>query len=216
MARPRVHDPDSVLDAVEELAVQSGPAAVSIRAISAAAGVSNGAVYHSFSSRGGLMAHAWLRAGRRFLSVQRALVEEAFDAQQAAADAVVAAADAPVIFAGRYPNSAKLVLTVRRAEVLADDVSDDVAAELRDLDTQLVDLMVQLVTRLWDRKDAAAVDVITSCIVDLPTALLLTRNAVENRTRRAQLRAAVRAVLALGPPTPRALENRWADQGVGE
>ncbi|OBI14290.1 hypothetical protein A5714_14075 [Mycobacterium sp. E2462] len=38
MPRPRVHDLDSVLDAVEELAVRAGPAAVSIRAISAAVG----------------------------------------------------------------------------------------------------------------------------------------------------------------------------------
>ncbi len=46
----------------------SGPAAVTIRAISAAVGVSNGALYHTFGSRSGLMGRAWLRAGRRFLS----------------------------------------------------------------------------------------------------------------------------------------------------
>lgn len=199
MPRPRVHDLDSVLDAVEELAVRAGPAAVSIRAISAAVGISNGAVYHAFASRAGLMAHAWLRAGRRFLAVQSALVDEVPEGQDAA-DAVVAAADAPVVFAGRYANSARLVFTVRRADVLADDIPSDVAAQLRDLDSQLVDLMVRLARRLWDRKDRAAVDVITSCIVDLPTALLLSRDAVEDPTRRAQLRAAVRAVLAVGPP----------------
>ena len=40
-----------------------GPAAVTIRAISSATGVSNGAVYHTFGSRAGVLARAWLRAG---------------------------------------------------------------------------------------------------------------------------------------------------------
>ncbi len=77
MPRPRVYEPDRVLDAVESLAVASGPAAVTIRAISAAVGVSNGAFYHTFESRSGLMGRAWLRAGRRFLAVQNDLVDKA-------------------------------------------------------------------------------------------------------------------------------------------
>src|SRR5260370_41102593 len=77
MPRPRVHDPGRVLDAAEALAVASGPAAVTIRAISAAVGVSNGAVYHTFGSRTGLLARAWLRAGRRFLAAQTASEDQA-------------------------------------------------------------------------------------------------------------------------------------------
>ena len=75
MPRPRVYDLDRVLDAAEALAVASGPAAVTIRGISAAVGVSNGALYHSFGSRAGLLAQAWLRAGRRFLDAQAAVVD---------------------------------------------------------------------------------------------------------------------------------------------
>ncbi|WP_165825133.1 TetR/AcrR family transcriptional regulator, partial [Mycolicibacter senuensis] len=56
MARPRVHDPGRVLDAVESLAARSGPTAVTIRAVSETTGASNGAVYHGFGSRAGLMA----------------------------------------------------------------------------------------------------------------------------------------------------------------
>lgn len=205
MPRPRIYDPDLVLDAVESLTAQSGPAAVSIRAISAAIGVSNGAVYHTFSSRGGLMGRAWLRAGRRFLALQTALVDEAFTpaGDSAPEEAVVAAADAPVAFAEQHPNSATLLLSVRREEVLADEVPDDIAGELRDLDKLLIGLMVRLAMAMWDRKDAAAVDVIASCIVDLPTALLLRRKRLGNAIARAHLHAAVRAVLAVGPPPPR-------------
>jgi AcrR family transcriptional regulator len=196
--RPRVYDQDQILDAVERLAVQSGPAAVTIRAISDAIGVSNGAVYHTFGSRAGLVGRAWLRAGHRFLSVQGELIDAALDGDAAAA--VVAAAEAPAVFAEQYPHSSQLVLTVRRAELLGPETPTEIATQLRDLDRLLVESMIRLARALWDRKDAAAVDVITICIVELPTAILLRRNRINDPDARERLRAAVRAVLAVGAP----------------
>ncbi len=198
MPRPRVYDQDQILDAAELLAAQSGPAAVTIRAISDATGVSNGALYHSFGSRAGLVGRAWLRAGHRFLSAQGELIDAALDGD--AAEAVVAAAEAPAVFAEQYPHSSQLVLTVRRDELLGPDTPAEIAAQLRDLDRLLVEAMIRLARALWDRKDAAAVDVITMCIVDLPTAILLERNRIHDQDARERLRAAVRAVLAVGPP----------------
>ena len=55
MPRPQVYDRDAMLDAAEELAVEGGVKAVTIRAVSDLAGVSNGAIYHAFGSRGGLV-----------------------------------------------------------------------------------------------------------------------------------------------------------------
>ncbi len=198
MPRPRVYDQDQILDAVERLAVESGHAAVTIRAISDAIGVSNGAVYHTFGSRAGLVGRAWLRAGHRFLGVQGELIDAALDGDAAAA--VVAAAEAPAVFAEQYPNSAQLVLTVRRDELLGPDTPTEIATQLRDLDRLLVESMIRLARALWDRKDAAAVDVITICIVELPTAILLRRNRINDPDARERLRAAVRAVLAVGAP----------------
>lgn len=149
------------------------------------------------------MGQAWLRAGRRFLALQSSLVDEALASggPDSATDAVVAAANAAVVFSEQYPGSSMLVLRVRREEVLADDLPDGVADDLRRLDRLLVALMVRLAVAVWDRKDAAAVDAITSCVVDLPTALLLRRDRLGSATARAQLHAAVRAVLAVGPST---------------
>ncbi|BBX13830.1 TetR/AcrR family transcriptional regulator [Mycobacterium novum] len=195
MPRPRVHDPDRVLAAVESLAARSGPAAVTIRAVSEATGASNGAVYHGFGSRAGLIAAAWLRAGRRFLDMQRELVDSAHDAVAA----VVAAADTPLIFAERHPESSALLLAIRREELLTDDLPADVAEPLRRLDTELIGLLIRLAAAMWERRDAAAVDTITTCVVDLPTAIVLSRNRLGNNAARAQLHAAVRAVLAVGP-----------------
>ncbi|MCV7380965.1 TetR family transcriptional regulator [Mycobacterium alsense] len=201
MPRPRLYDQDQILDAVERLAVQSGPAAVTIRAIGDAIGVSNGAVYHTFGSRAGLVGRAWLRAGHRFLAAQGALIDSAPAGDGAAA--VVAAAEAPTVFAEQHPHSSQLLLTVRREELLGPETPPEVATQLRDLDRLLVGTMIRLARALWDRKDAAAVDVITACVVDLPTAILLRRNRIDDPDARERLRAAVRAVLAVGAPPPR-------------
>ena len=187
------------MDAVESLAVASGPAAVTIRAVSAAVGVSNGALYHTFQSRSGLMGRAWIRAARRFFTMQHDLVNQALaDGDPQAA--VVAAADAPAVFADRYPDSSKLLWLVSREELLDSDLPDDVAAELHDLHRSLIDLMIRLADKLWDRRDARAVDTITTCIVDLPTSIVLRRDRLANPTAREHVRASVRAVLDVGPP----------------
>ncbi|GAB4586104.1 TetR family transcriptional regulator [Nocardia sp. IFM 10818] len=197
MPRPRVHDPDGVLDAAESLAARSGAAAVTIRAVAAATGVSNGAIYHSFPSRADLLGRTWIRAAQRFLEVQQELVQASSDS---GADAVVAAADAPAAFAQRFPESSRLLLTVRRGDLLGDELPAPVAAELDQLDRRLLELLKQLARDLWGRKDSRAVDVITTCVVDLPTAILLQRDRLAGPVAREHLRAAVRAVLAVGPP----------------
>jgi AcrR family transcriptional regulator len=202
MPRPRTHDPDIVLDAAESLAVHSGPAAVTIRAVAATTGMSNGAIYHTFGSRAELLGRSWLRAARRFLAMQTELVEAHLDAVEptAAIDAVVAAAETPVAFAERFADSSKLLLTISRDELIGDELPAEVAAELAGTDKLLVALMVRLARALWGRGDAAAVDVITTCLVDLPTAILLRRDRLSIPIAREHLRAAVRAVLAVGPP----------------
>lgn len=198
MPRPRVYDPDAVLDAAESLAVRSGPASVTIRAISDAVGLSNGALYHSFGSRAGLLGQVWLRAGRRFLALQRQLV----DAAGHGTDAIAAAAYAPVLFAEQHPASARLLLQVRREQVLDPGLPAEATEQVHALERQLVDLMIDLAKSAWDRRDRAAVDTVTTCIVDLPTAILLRRNRITDPTARRYLQAAVAAVLAVGPPPP--------------
>jgi AcrR family transcriptional regulator len=195
--RPRIHDPDSVLDAAEALTATSGPSAVTIRAVAAKVGISNGAIYHTFGSRGELLARAWLRAARRFLAVQTELVDVSAGGDPA--EAVVAAADAPAVFAEKYPGSSTLLWSTRRDELITSEIPDNLAADLAGTQRELVGLMVRLSAAMWDRKDAKAVDVITTCIVDLPTSILLQRNRLDQPVAREHLRAAVGAVLAIGP-----------------
>ncbi|WP_078283066.1 TetR/AcrR family transcriptional regulator [Mycobacteroides franklinii] len=204
MPRPRIHSVDDLLDATERIAVQDGPAAVTVRAVSQATGVSNGAIYHAFGSRGGMVGRAWLRAAQRFLDMQRAAVDRAFDAggsiAAAAVNAVVAAADTPAVFSERYPDSSRLVLSVRREDVLGSDVPDDVSRAMAAVDSVLVGLFIRLSQALWDREDGRAVQVIEDCIVGLPSGLLLRGRRPPDAATRSRLEAAVRAILSLDPP----------------
>lgn len=208
MPRPRVHDLDRVLDAAEKLAVNAGPAAVTIRALSEATAVSNGALYHAFGTRAGLLGRAWVRAARRFLQLQHEAVEHVLDGSDAvdeatAVEAVVAAALCPAVFHDQAPASAQFLLTVPRDELLrSGDISDDIATELRQLDKDLVTIFIRLSRGLWGRKDRQAVALIRDCVVHLPTALLLREKRTADHAARERLAAAVRAVLTIPPGDP--------------
>ncbi|RVW03700.1 TetR/AcrR family transcriptional regulator [Rhodococcus spongiicola] len=206
MPRPRVHDLEQLMDAAEKLAVDSGPAAVTVRALSELTSVSNGAIYHAFGSRAGLVGQVWLRAAQRFLTMQNGAVDAALElgtGQDAAIEAVVAAADAPARFLLDAPVSGRFLLTVRRNELLgAGDLSNDLAADIRNLDDTLAELFVRLSRAMWHRADRNAVDVIRDCVVELPGALLLRGRRTPDAAVRQRLAAAVHALLALEPPLP--------------
>lgn len=193
------------MDAAEQLAVDSGPAAVTVRALSEVTSVSNGVIYHAFGSRAGLMGRVWLRAAQRFLTLQREAVDRAPAAggsHEYAIEAAVAAADAPAEFLVQQPVSGRFLLTVPRRELLgSSEIPDDIAEELRRLDQTLAELFVNLSRVVFDRADREAVAVIRDCVVELPTALLLRGRRDPDPAVRQRLAAAVRAVLAQPLPT---------------
>jgi AcrR family transcriptional regulator len=192
MARPQVYDRDVMLDAAEELAVEGGVKAVTIRAVSERAGISNGAIYHAFGSRGGLVGRAWVRAARRFLALQK----QAVDAENETVRAVIAAADAPAVFSEQYPPSARLILGTPREDLIG-GAPAEVQAELQALDTDLRNMLIRLSIAVWDRKDAASVAVIEDCVVGLPTGLMLRRPMPPTNDTRRRLAAAVEAILSV-------------------
>ncbi|MEQ0564226.1 helix-turn-helix domain-containing protein [Amycolatopsis sp. NEAU-NG30] len=194
------------MDAAERMAVDAGPAAVTVRALSEATSVSNGAIYHAFGSRSGLMGRIWLRAAQQFLALQRQAVEHATaggSTPERAIEAVVAAADTPAEFLMRQPTSGRFLLTVSRKELLgSSEMPDDIAEELRQLDQSLAGLLIELAHRVFGRGDRTAVAVIRDCVVELPSALLLRGRRDPDPAVRQRLAAAVRAVLAVSLQSP--------------
>ncbi|MFB9569171.1 helix-turn-helix domain-containing protein [Saccharopolyspora hordei] len=208
MPRPRVHDLDRVLDVAERLVADVGPEGLTVRRLSAESGVPNGAIYHAFGSLAALRGRLWLRAATDFLALQSELVDEALG-RAGAVDAVVAAADAPAVFAEGRPAAARMLMTVRREQLLGPDLPEELADALLGLDRKLVsEVLCRLASALWGRRDGPSVEVITTCVVDLPTALPrrhLGRLTADGAAQvpadaRARLAAAVRAVLDLEPP----------------
>jgi AcrR family transcriptional regulator len=202
MARPRVHAPDALLDAAEKLLVEQGRARLTVRALAAEAGASNGSIYHAFGSLETLVASAWLRRARQFLDLQRRAVE----GELAAGDvrrAVQTAADAPALLAEQDLLAAQLLVSLDRDQVLTAAVAPPVAEQLRSLDAALAETLRLLARAVQDRSASAAMDVVTTCVVRLPSALLfpeIRAGRVRELTRR-QLAAAVGATLDC-TPTP--------------
>ncbi|MGY1806632.1 TetR/AcrR family transcriptional regulator [Blastococcus sp. SYSU D00669] len=198
MPRRRLHAPEAVLDAAEELLLETGRTGLTVRALAGRSGASNGSIYHAFGSVDVVVARAWHRRAVEFLAVQSAAAAPEPDAVRA----VQAAADAPARFAERELAAARLLVSVRRDDLLTDALPADLAEDLRALDGRLVDLLRQLARGLWDRADPGAVDVVTTCVVRLPGALLFPdiRAGRVRELTRAQLSAAVAAVLGCGPP----------------
>lgn len=201
MLSPRSHDHDDVLDAAEDLVAQDGIEAVTIRALTKATGVSNGAIYRAFESRGGLLGRVWIRAERRFLDLLSSLVDEARDeADSEALDEVYAAAETSLLYPEMYPGSSACLMTVRREDVAGQPMPGEIAEQLQTLAAELHNAMSQLAERMWRRSDAVAVDLIASCIIDLPKWIGPRRQQYGMPLLGDYLRAAVRAVLEVGPP----------------
>lgn len=185
-----------------------------MRRLAAAAGVSNGAIYHAFGSLAVLQGRMWLRAATDFLDLQAQLIDDTLSrgpetVGDTAVCAVVAAADAPAQFAHRRPAAARMLLTVRREQLLGPELPTDLADALIGLDRRLVsEVLCRLAWALWGRRDGPGVEVITTCVVDLPTALLrraVTDPAADGTAQisaetRERLEAAVRGVLSRPPP----------------
>jgi AcrR family transcriptional regulator len=204
--RPRAHDLDELLGVTERLLAERGPERLTVRTLAAEAGVSNGAIYHAFGSLPALLARAWLRAATDFLRLQHDLTQPALTGASPV-EAVVAAAQAPAVFAESRPVAAMMLLDVSRERLLGPALPDELADELIGLDRRLVTLLERLARAMWGRADGASVEVITTCVVDLPSALFIralrtraTEASPIDHPTRERLAAAVRAILASGPP----------------
>ncbi|WP_162599839.1 TetR/AcrR family transcriptional regulator [Nocardioides solisilvae] len=202
MGRRREHDLDEVLDHARTLWAREGRGALTIRALSAASGMSNGAIYHAFGSRDGLLALTWAREARRFVERQRAGVARALDEGGGPVEALVVAATAPAAHARHDEEGARLLLSVRPRDLTTDALTPAQQQELAQLRHDLDRLVRQLAALLWQRQDRAALVTVRCCLVELPSALLLRPRRVTDPLARLVLERAVRGVVTGPPPFP--------------
>ncbi|WP_078308858.1 MULTISPECIES: TetR/AcrR family transcriptional regulator [unclassified Mycobacterium] len=163
MAPERKHTSDAILDAVRSLLLDGGPRAATIAAISSASGAPAGTLNHRFGNREAIMSATWLRAVERFH-------EHAFRALHSSVDPIdiaVALALSVPGFARSYPDDARLLFSLRSADVLG------AAGAARALDTMnepLFAAMRDLTRAVYGHTDARSRDRLVRAVVDLPYA----------------------------------------------
>jgi AcrR family transcriptional regulator len=167
MAPPRKHDTDRILDAARTLVLRDGPRAASVAAIARESGAPVGTLYHRFGSRDGVLAAAWLRALERF---QRRALTAAENSEPL--EAAAAMASSQVGFAREHPEDARLLVTLRREDLLDADPDRAFRARLEAINAPLEITLATLTKALRGRADARALDVVTRAVVDLPNAAI--------------------------------------------
>lgn len=138
MGRPAQINQADLITAATLVAARQGPAATSIAAISKAAGVPTGSIYHRLPSRDALLAEIWLSAAERF----QAMALEKISSAQTEDDAVECALMTPR-FARSDHASAVVLNSHRREEFIRADAPEEyrvravkLTAELREGITQ--------------------------------------------------------------------------------
>ncbi len=166
MAPPRKHETDVILDAARALVLVGGPRAASVAAIAKASGAPAGTLYHRFGNRDGILAAAWLRALERFQA--RAMAAEA----DTPAETAVAMAVAGISFARELPEDARLLLTIRPADLLDGEPDPSFQETLATMNAPLRKRVGALARQLYGSSDARSVDAVARAVADLPYAVV--------------------------------------------
>jgi AcrR family transcriptional regulator len=170
MAPPRKHETDVILDAARALVLAGGPRAASVAAIAKSSGAPAGTLYHRFGNRDGILTAAWLRALERFQS--RAMAASEAEKADAAQDTAVAMAVAAIGFARELPEDARMLLTIRPADLLDDEPDARFQETVAAMNAPLQRRVGDLARKLYGRKDSRSVDAVARAVADLPYAVV--------------------------------------------
>lgn len=164
MAPPRKHETDAILDAARALVLTEGPRAAGVAAIAKASGAPVGTLYHRFGNRDGILKATWLRGIERFQ--RRAMAADG----ATPVDVAVAMAGAVLQFARDEPEDARLLLTIRRADLLDGGPDADFDATLADMNAPVFERLHELARGIFARDDDRAMDAVMRAVADLPYA----------------------------------------------
>jgi len=201
MGRRRLHEPHEMLDAARTLVLEQGAGAATVGAIAGASGAPIGSIYHAFGSRDALLARLWIRAVER--SQGRFL--EALERDSDPLGGAVAAALSIYDFARDEPGDARLLVSLRREDLIQIPLPADVAAELAELNRPIEEAIGSLARRLFGRITRERVEQTALAVFDLPYGAL-----------RRHLASGARPPSALRPPLARAVRAALQTSGRAE
>jgi AcrR family transcriptional regulator len=191
MGRPAQISQIDLIAAATLVAARQGPAATSIAAISKAAGIPTGSIYHRLPSRDALLAEIWLSAAERF----QGMVLEQAAAALSEDDAVECALLTPR-FARSDHASAVVLNSHRREEFIRADAPEEYRKRAIKLGAELREGMAQAAARLLPG-DARAKEKVAVALIGIPLGAvrIFLPQAVPPVEIDATIEAAVRAAL---------------------
>ncbi len=191
MGRPARIDQDTLIGTATVVAARMGPAATSIAAVSKAAGIPTGSIYHRLPSRDALLAEIWLSAAERF----QALALEKFMAARSLDEAAEAALVTPR-FAREQHAAAVVLNSHRREEFIRADAPEEYRARAAKLAAELRDGIAAIAARLMPG-DPKAKEKIAVALIGIPLGAVrvFLPQAVPPKEIDAAIEAAVRAAL---------------------
>jgi AcrR family transcriptional regulator len=194
MARPRIHQPEVVLDHARSLVLENGLRAATIEAIAAVSGAPIGSLYHYFNSRDELLARLWVRAVRRSQAAFRSAADLE-DPERAAVGAALSIYD----FCVRERDDARLLMSMRREDLVKSELPAEILDELEGLNRPVHQTLKQLSLRLYQRATSDDLDRILLATFDLPYGVArpyVVRGQTPPAHRRSLLEPAVLAILS--------------------
>jgi AcrR family transcriptional regulator len=191
MGRPSQISQDALIAAATLVAARQGPAATSIAAISKAAGVPTGSIYHRLPSRDALLAEIWLSAAERF----QALALDKISSALTEDDAVECALLTPR-FARSDHASAVVLNSHRREEFLRAEAPEEYRTRAIKLASELRESISQAAATLLPG-DPRAKEKIAVALIGIPLGAvrIFLPQAVPPAELDATIEAAVRAAL---------------------
>jgi len=191
MGRPARIDQDTLIGRATVVAARLGPAATSIAAVSKAAGIPTGSIYHRLPSRDALLAEIWLSAAERF----QAMALEAFSAAGTIEEAAMASLVTPR-FARNDHARAVVLNSHRREEFIRADAPEEYRARAAKLATELREGIAATAARLLPGDEKAKEKIAVALIgIPLGAVRVFLPQAVPPKEIDAAIEAAVRAAL---------------------
>lgn len=168
--------------------------AATVTAIAGESGAPVGSIYHRFGSMDELLAAVWTRAARRSQDLFLGHLQGRGSPRERAVSAGLAVYD----FATEHVADARLLVSIRREDLIAGVGDSELKRELTTLNESLESELARLTRELYGRATRQALDRVRLGVVDLPLGAMrrhLLQGMPPPRALRPHLGEAIRAVL---------------------
>lgn len=181
---------DDLLDAARSCVLRQGIRKTTVASVARESGAPVGSIYHRFAGIDDVLAGVWTRAVTR----SQDAFDHLDDGVSSPVDAAVAIALASFDFCTAHPEDVLLLERLTRRDVFGLKLSPTALTEVRAVDERAIELMGLAARRIGDASTATA----HLIVIEVPQTFArsaLSSHRAEQAVRRAQLEAAVRAVM---------------------